>query len=70
LRDESLTMTAALFDAPFQLQAAKPGRGAAIVGLDLVGWGAENLMVFVAYNGEFRGNAISQRITGGFRAAW
>jgi len=68
--DDSLTMQAALFDAPFQLQAARPGRDAAVVGLDLVGWQAENLMVFVAYNGEFRGNAISNGITGGFRARW
>lgn len=69
-RDDSLTMQAALFDQPFQLQAAKPGRDAAIVGLDLIGWQADNLKLFVAYDGEFRGNAMSQGITGGVRASW
>jgi uncharacterized protein with beta-barrel porin domain len=68
--DDSLTMQAALFDAPFQLQAAKPGSDAVLVGLDLAAWRAQNLTVFVSYNGEFRGNAMSQGITGGVRARW
>jgi subtilase-type serine protease len=69
-RDDSLTMQAALFDTPFQLHAAKPGSDAAIVGLDLIGWQAEGLKLFIAYDGEFRGNAIAQGITGGIRASW
>ena len=70
LRDNSLTTQASLFDAPFQITAADPGRDAAAIGLDLAAWQRENLRLFLSYNAEFRDNAISQGVTGGLAIIW
>lgn len=70
LQDTSLVTEASLFDAPFEIAAANPGRDAAVIGLDLAAWQRENLRLFVSYNGEFRENAISQGVTGGLAITW
>lgn len=69
-RADYLTTQAALFDAPFQIRAADPGRDAAVIGLDLVAWQREDLRIFIGYNAELRSNARSQGVTGGLRVSW
>ena len=63
-------MRAALFDAPFRIQAADPGRDAAVIGLDLIAWQRQDLRLFLGYNAEFRSNAVAQGVTGGLRMLW
>lgn len=70
LRDTTLVSQAALLDSPFSVNAAEPGRDAALVGLKLAGWTRESLRLFVAYNGEFRSNATSHQVSGGGRVTW
>lgn len=70
LRNDALTTQAALLDDPMTIQAADPGRDAALVGLQLAAWRTQNLRVFGSYNGEFRSNARSHQVTGGLRASW
>ncbi|MCK9909042.1 autotransporter domain-containing protein [Microbacteriaceae bacterium K1510] len=70
LRDTTLVSQAALLDSAFSVNAADPGRDAALVGLKLAGWTRESLRLFVAYNGEFRSNATSHQVTGGGRVTW
>lgn len=70
LRDTTLVSQAALVDSAFTVNAAEPGRDAALVGLKLAGWTRESLRLFVAYNGEFRSNATSHQVTGGGRVTW
>lgn len=70
LRDTTLVSQAALLDNAFYVNAAEPGRDAALVGLKLAGWTRENLRLFVAYNGEFRSNATSHQFSGGGRFTW
>lgn len=70
LRDTTLVSQAALLDSAFSINAADPGRDAALVGLKLAGWTRESLRLFVAYNGEFRSNATSHQVTGGGRVTW
>ncbi len=69
LSDDTLTTQAALFGAPFQIEAADPGQDALVVGADLSIWASETLSVFVGYTGEFRNNATSQEIRGGVKVA-
>jgi outer membrane autotransporter protein len=70
LRNDTLTTQAALFDAPFTIAAANPGRDAALVGLQLAVWQTENVRVFATYTGQFSRNATSQQVAGGVRIAW
>ena len=70
LRDTTLTSEAALLDTPFVVNAAAPGRDAALVGFKMSGWADESFRLFAAYNGEFRSNAISHQVSGGARLAW
>lgn len=70
LRDDALTTQSSLFDAPFSINAANPGRDAAVIGLKLAGWQAQNLRVFAGYTGEFRNNASSHEVFGGLRIVW
>jgi subtilase-type serine protease len=59
-----------LLDTPFVINAADPGRDAAVVGVKLAAWRTEKLRVYVAYNGEFRSNAVSNQISGGLLYSW
>ena len=70
LRDTTLVSTAALLDESFLVDAAQPGRDAAMVGAKISGWRSENFRLFAAYNGEFRNNAESHQISGGARFSW
>ncbi|WP_445488085.1 autotransporter domain-containing protein [Rhodopseudomonas sp. RCAM05734] len=70
LRDTTLVSTAALLDEAFLVDAAHPGRDAALVGLKMSGWRSENFRLFAAYNGEFRSNAESHQLSAGARFAW
>lgn len=70
LRDDTLATQAELFDAPFVINPADPGRDAAVVGFKLAAWQTEKLRVFAAYTGEFRSNASSHQLSGGLRVAW
>jgi outer membrane autotransporter protein len=70
LRDTTLVSTAALLDEAFLIDAARPGRDAALVGLKMSGWRSENFRLFAAYNGEFRSNAESHQLSAGARLAW
>jgi outer membrane autotransporter protein len=70
LRDTTLTTQAALLDNPFTVDAAKPGRDAALIDLSLTAWRSNQFRVFASLSGEYRRNAISQQIAGGFRYAW
>ncbi len=69
LSDDSLVTEAALFGAPFAIEAADPGADALVVGADISVWASDNLSVFVGYTGEFRRNATSQEVKGGFKLA-
>ncbi|MDP2410009.1 MAG: autotransporter domain-containing protein [Pseudolabrys sp.] len=70
LRDTTLTSEAALLDTLFTVNAAAPGRNAALVGFKMSGWADESFRLFAAYNGEFRSNASSHQVSGGARFAW
>lgn len=70
VRADYLTTQAALFDAPFSIQSADPGRDAAVIGFDLVAWQREDLRIFIGYNAELRSNERSQGVTGGLRVSW
>lgn len=70
LRDDTLTTQTALFDVPFAISAADPGRDAAVIGFQLAAWQTQNLRVFGSYTGEFRSNATSQQVAGGLRVIW
>jgi len=70
LRDTTLTSEAALLDTPFVVNAAAPGRDAALFGFKMSGWAHESFRLFAAYNGEFRSNASSHQLSGGVRVAW
>jgi outer membrane autotransporter protein len=70
LRDTTLVSTAALLDESFLIDAARPGRDAALIGLKMSGWRSENFRLFAAYNGEFRSNAESHQLSAGARFSW
>ena len=70
LRDDTLTTQAALFDVPFAINAADPGRDAAVLGLQVAAWRTQNVRFFTAYTGEFRSNATTHQLAGGLRAIW
>jgi uncharacterized protein with beta-barrel porin domain len=68
--NQALTTQAALLDQPFAIQAANPGRNAAVVGINVAAWQTENVALFAKYAGEFRGNANSQQGSVGLRVTW
>ncbi len=70
LRDTTLVTQAALLDAPFMVEGARPGRDAGLVGVKLSGWRSENFRLYGSYNGEFRSNAISHQVAAGARFSW
>lgn len=70
LRDTTLVSQAALLDEAFLVEAASPGRSAALVGAKLSGWRTETFRLFGAYNGEFRSNATSHQLSAGARFNW
>ena len=70
LRDEALVTPAALLDQPFLISAAPPGRNATVIEARLAAWQSDNVRVFGGYSGEFRRNATSHQIDGGFRVLW
>jgi outer membrane autotransporter protein len=70
LRDDALTSQAALLEETFAINAAEPGRDAALVSVNLAAWRTQMLSVYAGYTGEFRTNAASHQIAGGLRAAW
>ena len=70
LRNDTLTTQAALFDVPFAINGADPGRDAAVLGLQVAAWQTQNLRVFANYTGEFRSNATTHQLAGGLRAIW
>ena len=70
LRDTTLISQAALLDQPFLVEAAKPGRDAALIGAKISGWRTESFRLFAAYNGEFRRNAESHQVSAGARFNW
>ncbi len=70
LRDTTLTTQAALLDSPFEVDAASPGRDAALIDLSLTAWRSEQFRVFASVGGEYRHNAVSHQIAGGVRYAW
>jgi len=70
LRNTTLTSQAALFDVPFTIQGADPGRDAALLGAQLTAWRRDNLRVFASYTGEFRANAATSQVAGGVRVNW
>ncbi|MBV9903617.1 MAG: autotransporter domain-containing protein, partial [Alphaproteobacteria bacterium] len=65
--DAGLVTHVAIFDSPFEIDAADPGRDAALISAELSAQAAENLDVFVGYTGEFRRNATSHEVSAGFR---
>ena len=70
LRDGALVTRAALFDAPFEIDAAAPGRDGAEVNFELsVSW-TDSFSLFAGYGGEFRRNATSHEARGGLRVAF
>lgn len=69
LRDGALVTRAALFDAPFEIDAAPPGRDAAEANFELsLSW-SRDFALFAGYSGEFRRNATSHEVRGGLRLA-
>jgi uncharacterized protein with beta-barrel porin domain len=70
LRDDALTSQAALLDQSFTIDAAAPGRDAALVSANLAAWRTQMLSVYGGYTGEFRVNAVSHQVTAGLRASW
>jgi outer membrane autotransporter protein len=70
LGNAGLTTHAALFDAPFVIDAAQPGRDAARVSAGLSTALAEGFSLMVGYDGEFRGNATSHQVSGGIRVTF
>ena len=70
LRDNTMTTQTALFEAPFVISGANPGRDAAVLGVELAAWKTQNLRVFASYTGEFRSNANAQQVAGGLRVNW
>jgi uncharacterized protein with beta-barrel porin domain len=69
LRDGALVTRAALFDAPFEIDAAAPGRDAAEVSFELSASWTDSFSLFAGYGGEFRRNATSHEVRGGFSVA-
>ena len=70
LRDGALVTRAALFDAPFEIDAAAPGRDGAEVNFELsVSW-IDSFSLFAGYGGEFRRNATMHEARGGLRVAF
>ena len=67
--DESLgwVTQAEIFATPFLIDAARPGRDAAMVHAGVSIWQDAGLSFFVGYQGEFHGNATSHGVTGGIR---
>jgi uncharacterized protein with beta-barrel porin domain len=70
VRNDALTSQAALLDQTFTINAADPGRDAALVGVNLAAWRTQKLSVYASYTGEFRQNASSHQVAGGLRATW
>src|SRR5690606_35054392 len=69
LRDGALVTRAALFDAPFEIDAAPPGRDAAEANFELSQSWSRDFSLFAGYSGEFRRNATSHEVRGGLRLA-
>lgn len=70
LRDTTLVSQPALLDEAFLVDAAKPGRNAALVGAKVPGWRSENVRMFAANNGEFRSNATRHQLSAGAHCSW
>lgn len=70
LRKTTLVREAVLLDQPFLVEAAQPGRNAALVGAKLSGWQTETFGMFAAFNGEYRSNATSHQVSAGIRVNW
>ncbi|UYO50865.1 autotransporter domain-containing protein [Rhodopseudomonas palustris] len=70
LRDSTLVSEAALLDEAFLVDAAQPGRNAALVSAKLSGWRTETFRMFAAYTGEYRSNATSHQVSAGARVNW
>jgi len=70
LRDSTLVSEAALLDQAFLVDAAQPGRNAALVSAKLSGWRTETFRMFAAYTGEYRSNATSHQVSAGARVNW
>jgi uncharacterized protein with beta-barrel porin domain len=69
LHDAGLTTRTALFDEPFDIDAASPGRDGAEVRFTLsAGW-SEEFSFFAGYSGEFRRNATAHEARAGIRLA-
>jgi subtilisin family serine protease len=58
----TLVTQAALLDTPFEVDAAAPGRDAALVDLSITAWRSDRFRLFDSLSGEFRRNAISHRL--------
>ncbi|MEJ1968042.1 MAG: autotransporter domain-containing protein [Rhizomicrobium sp.] len=67
--DDGLVTHAAIFGAPFAIDAANPGRDAALVSIELDTWAAQDFSLFVGYTGDYRANGTTQEVTGGLRLA-
>ena len=67
--DEGLLTQADLFGAPFDIDAAAPGRDAGIVRADVDAWSSDGLSAYVGYTGAFFRNASSHEVHGGVRLA-
>lgn len=65
--DRGLVTEVALFDSPFELDAADPGRNVGLVGLELNAGRPDGFTAFLGYAGEFRDNATVQEARVGFR---
>lgn len=70
LRDTTLVSQAALLDEAFLVDAAAPGRHAALVGAKVSGWRTDSFRLYAAYNGEYRSNATSHQVSAGARFSW
>ncbi|MCG6203104.1 autotransporter domain-containing protein [Rhodopseudomonas sp. HC1] len=70
LRDTTLVSQAALLDQPFLVEAAQPGRNAALVSAKMSGWQTETFRLFASYHGEYRSNATSHQVSAGARVNW
>ena len=67
--DEGLLTQADLFGAPFDIDAAKPGRDAGVIRADVEAWSGNGLTAYVGYTGAFFRNASSHEVHGGVRLA-
>ena len=69
LQDGGLTTRTAVFDDPFEIDAAPPGRDSAEVHFTLSAWWTEDFALFAGYSGEFHRNATAHEARAGIRLA-